>query len=153
MADEGRWFVPILVAVAGLGSLTGGIACIIGAVRRRRRGQRAAQTFTPATGRVIDRYLPPTSATGNSPPRYTIDFTAADRQVVRFVTDSVGWKPRQIGDTVDVLYDPATPEDAVVCGGEPAAAWLFTIAGVIFTIVGLFMALSAIGLVMERSAR
>ena len=62
MADEGRWFVPILVAVAGLGSLTGGIACIIGAVRRRRRGQRAAQTFTPATGRIIDRYLPSTSA-------------------------------------------------------------------------------------------
>ena len=76
-----------------------------------------------------------------------------DRKAVRFTTDSVGWKPKQIGDTVDVLYDPATPEDAVVRGGEPVAAWLFTIAGVIFTIIGLFMALSAIGLVMERSAR
>jgi uncharacterized membrane protein YphA (DoxX/SURF4 family) len=153
MAVEGRWLVPILLAVAGLGSLTGGIACIIGAVRRRRRGQRAAQTFTPAIGRVIDRYLPPGSATGTNPPRYTIDFTAADRRVVRFITDSVGWKPKEIGDTVDVLYNPADPEDACVRGGEPVAAWLFTTAGVIFTIIGLFMTLSAVGLVMDRSAR
>ena len=153
MADEGRWLVPILLAVAGLGSLAGGIAALVGAVRRRRRGQRATQAFTPATGRVIDRYLPPGSATGTNPPSYTIDFTAADRKAVRFTTDSVGWKPKQIGDTVDVLYDPATPEDAVVRGGEGVAAWLFTIAGVIFTIIGLFMALSAIGVVMERSAR
>ena len=145
MADEGRWLVPILLAVAGLGSLTGGIAALVGAVRRRRRGQRAAQTFTPATGRVVDRYLPTGSAPGNPSPSYTIDFTAADRQAVRFVTDSVGWKPKQIGDTVDVLYNPAAPEDACVRGGEPVAAWLFTIAGVIFTIIGLFMALSAIG--------
>jgi len=72
---------------------------------------------------------------------------------VRFITDSVGWKPKQVGDTVDVLYNPADPEDACVRGGEPVAAWLFTTAGVIFTIIGLFMALSAIGLVMDRSAR
>jgi len=105
------------------------------------------------TGRVIDRYLPPGSATGTNPPRYTIDFTAADRRVVRFITDSVGWKPKQVGDTVDVLYNPADPEDACVRGGEPVAAWLFTTAGVIFTIIGLFMTLSAVGLVMDRSAR
>ena len=43
-----------------------------------------------------------------------------------------------------------TPASAAA---RAVAAWLFTIAGVIFTIIGLFMALSAIGLVMERSAR
>jgi hypothetical protein len=153
MADEGRWLVPILLAVAGLGSLAGGIAALVGAVRRRRRGQRAALTFTPATGRVVKRYLPTGSAPGNPSPSYTIDFTAADRQAVRFVTDSVGWKPKEIGDTVDVLYNPAAPEDACVRGGEGVAARLFAIAGVVFTIVGLFMAFSALGLVMERSAR
>lgn len=138
--------VALLLSVVGLVTLAGGLAACVGAVRRRRREKHAALTYTGATGRVVKRYVPPGSSTYSTGPRYTIEFSTPEGNRVRFITDSVGWQPGYVGDTVDVLYDPRNPEQAIVRGGERIAAMLFAIAGVIFTLVGLLFTLSAIDL-------
>jgi len=94
----------------------------------------------------VERYLPKGSSTYTTGPRYTIDFSTPEGRPVRFITDSVGWKPKNVGSDVDVLYDPRNPEQAIVRGGERIAAILFAVAGVIFTLLGLLFALSAIDL-------
>ena len=147
--QEGAGLVPILLAVAGLVGLGGGLTAIVAAVLRWRRGRRAALAHTAATGRIADRYLPSGSARHSDGPQYTIDFTTADGRVVRFTTDSVGLSPRKVGDDVDVLYDPAAPADAVVRGGERTAAYLLGIGGIVFTIVGLLMALAALDQMLQ----
>ena len=144
--------VPLLLGVTGLIVLTGGITSLVEAVRRFRRERRGAVGYSAATGRVIERYLPQASSQQVSSPSYTIDFTAADGNVVRFITDSVGWGPRPVGASVQVLYNPATPDDAFVRGAMRVAAYLFAVAGVIFTLVGLLMALSALDLAQQSSS-
>lgn len=141
--------IPILIGVVGLVVLAGGLAASFGAVRRWRRERHGALVHTLATGRVIDRYLPAGSSNDPDPPRYTVDFITAAGRTVRFNTDSVGFAPRNVGDSVPVLYNPADPEDAFVRGGERVAAYLLGIAGIIFTIVGLFMAMAALDQVMS----
>jgi hypothetical protein len=133
--------------------LAGGLAASFGAVRRWRREARGVLAHAPAMGRIVSRYIPPASSTYGEGPRYAIDFTTPDGRVTRFDTDSVGFVPRNIGDTVPVLYNPADPEDAFVRGGERVAAYLLGIAGVIFTIVGLLMSLAALDQVLGTSAQ
>jgi Protein of unknown function (DUF3592) len=145
--------LPILLGFFGLAMLAGGLAASFGAVRRWRRETRGALAHTLATGRIVSRYIPPGGSTYSEGPRYTIDFTTPDGRVTRFDTDSVGLAPRNVGDTVPVLYNPADPEDAFVRGGERVAAYLLGIAGVIFTIVGLLMSLAALDQVRETSAQ
>ena len=141
--------IPILLGVVGLAVLAGGLAASFGAVRRWRRERHGARRHTLAAGRVADRYIPAGSSDHPDPPRYTVDFTTAAGQVVRFNTDSVGFAPRNVGDAVPVLYNPADPDDAFVRGGERVAAYLLGVAGIIFTIVGLLMALAALDQVMS----
>ncbi|MCC6163100.1 MAG: DUF3592 domain-containing protein [Acidobacteria bacterium] len=136
--------VALLAGVVGLVTLAGGLAACVAAVRRRRCERRAALTHTGVTGRVVERYVPPGSSTYANGPRYTIEFAGPEGNPLRFTTDSVGWQPKHVGDTVDVLYDPRHPEQAIVRGGERIAAILFAIAGVVFTLVGLLFALAAI---------
>jgi hypothetical protein len=143
--------LPILLGFFGLAVLAGGLAASFGAVRRWRRETRGAAAHTLATGRVVYRYIPPGSSTYNDGPRYSIDFTTPDGRVTRFDTDSVGFAPRNVGDSVPVLYNPADPEDAFVRGGERVAAYLLGIAGVVFTIVGLLMSLAALDQVLGTS--
>lgn len=145
MADhDGLGLIPLLLGTAGLMGVAGGVTAVVAAVRRRRRELRAAVAHRAATGRIVDRFLPSGSAVRADGPQYTIDFTTADGQVVRFVTDSVGLTPRSVGDGVDVLYNPADSKDAFVRGGERAAAYLLGIGGVVVLIVGLVMALAAL---------
>ena len=140
--------IPILIGVVGLVVLAGGLAASFGAVRRWRREKHGALVHTLASGRVVDRHIP--AGSSNHPdPRYTVDFVTAAGRAVRFNTDSVGFAPRNVGDAVPVLYNPADPDDAFVRGGERVAAYLLGIAGIIFAIVGLLMALSALDQVMS----
>jgi hypothetical protein len=141
--------IPILIGVVGLVVLAGGLATSFGAVRRWRREKHGALVHTLASGRLVDRYIPAGSSNHPDPPRYTVDFVTAAGRIVRFNTDSVGFAPRNVGDAVPVLYNPADPDDAFVRGGERVAAYLLGIAGIIFTIVGLLMALAALDQVMS----
>ena len=143
--------LPILLGLFGLAMLAGGLAASFGAVRRWRRETRGALVHTLATGRIVSRYIPPGSSTYSEGPRYTIDFTTPDGRVARFDTDSVGFAPRSVGDSVPVLYNPADPADAFVRGGERVAAYLLGVAGVIFTIAGLLMSLAALDQVLGTS--
>jgi len=68
---------------------------------------------------------------------------------VRFVTDSVGFAPKPVGASVDVRYDPANPQDAFVRGGERTTAWILSVAGVVFVLVGLLAALAGLDLAMR----
>jgi len=145
--------LPILLGLVGLAMLAGGLAASFGAVRRWRRETRGVHAHAPATGRIVSRDIPPGSSTYSEGPRYTINFTTPDGRVMRFDTDSVGFTPRSVGDSVPVLYNPANPEDAFVRGGERVAAYLLGIAGVIFTIVGLLMSLAALDQVLGSSAQ
>ena len=77
----------------------------------------------------MDEYIPAGSSNHPDPPRYTIDFVTAAGRVVRFNTDSVGFAPRNVGDAVPVLYNPADPDDAFVRGGERVAAYLLGMPG------------------------
>ena len=138
--------VALLIGVVGLVTLAGGLAACVAAVRRGRREKHAALTHTSATGRVVERYVPPHGSTYSKGPRYTIEFSGPEGKPVRFITDSVGWQPKNVGNDVDVLYDPRNPEQAIVRGGERIAAILFAVAGVIFTLLGLLFTLSAIDL-------
>src|SRR5262245_43125139 len=131
----------ILLPLVGLVVLAGGIAALVGAVIRWRREKRAARTYVSVQGRIIKRYIPPGSSTRNDGVSYTIDFATGDGKTARFETDSVGVTPRNVGDVVEVLHDPADPEKAIVRGGERLAAYLLTIAGVIFTLIGLLISL------------
>jgi hypothetical protein len=145
--------LPILLGLVGLAMLAGGLAASFGAVRRWRREARGVLAHAPATGRIVSRDIPPGSSTYTEGPRYTIDFTTPDGRIARFDTDSVGFAPRDVGDSVPVLYNPADPEDAFVRGGERVAAYLLGIAGVIFTIVGLLMSLAALEQVLGTYAQ
>jgi Protein of unknown function (DUF3592) len=115
-------------------------------VRRWRREKRGAMGHALAAGRVVKRYIPPGSSGGPDSPSYTIDFRTADGRAVSFTTDSVGFRPKNVGDTVPVLYNSTDPDDAFVQGGERVAAYMFAVAGLIFTVVGLLMTLSALDL-------
>ena len=145
--------LPILLGLVGLAMLAGGLAASFGAVRRWRREARGVLAHAPAMGRIVSRDIPAGSSTYSEGPRYTINFTTPDGRVARFDTDSVGFAPRNVGDSVPVLYNPADPEDAFVRGGERVAAYLLGIAGVIFTIVGLLMSLAALDQVLGTSAQ
>lgn len=136
--------IPILIGVVGLVVLAGGLAASFGAVRRWRREKHGALVHTLASGRVVDRDISAGSSNHPDPPRYTVDFVTAAGRVVRFNTDSIGFAPPNVGDSVPVLYNPSDPNDAFVRGGERVAAYLLGIAGIIFTIVGLLMALAAL---------
>jgi hypothetical protein len=136
--------VPILLGVVGLLVFAGGMTGIVVAVQRWRRERRAAVSHRSAIGRIVDRYLPRGSEPHPEGPRYTIDFTAGDGRVVRFIADSVGVTPKKVGDDVEVLYNPARPEDAFVRGGNRATAYILGIGGFVFTIVGLLMALAGL---------
>jgi len=145
--------LPILLGLVGLAMLAGGLAASFGAVRRWRRETRGVLAHVPATGRIVSRDIPPGSSTYSEGPRYTINFTTPDGRLTRFDTDSVGFAPRSVGDSVPVLYNPADPEDAFVRGGERVAAYLLGIAGVIFAIVGLLISLAALDQVLGTSAQ
>ena len=136
--------VHILLGVTGLLVVAGGITGFVTAVIRWRRGQRAAVSYAPATGRVTSRYLPPGSAPSTGGPSYTIEFKTSDGRTVSFSTDSVGMMPKNVGDNVDVLYDRDQPDEAVIRGGERKAAFIFGISGFIFTIIGLLLLLGAL---------
>ena len=90
------------------------------------------------------RSLPKGSAMHAEGPQDTIDFTTQTVRSVRFITDSVGSKPSNVGDNVEVLYNPTAPKDALVRGGERIAAYILGIGGLLLAIVGLLMALSAL---------
>jgi hypothetical protein len=80
------------------------------------------------------------------------EFTSAGGRLVQFTTDSVGRvlaAPVDVGDQVDILYNPANPQDAIVRGGERTAAYLFGTSGFVFTVIGLLMALSALDLYLR----
>jgi hypothetical protein len=142
-------FIALLIGVAGLVALAGGTIALGVARRRFRRERLADATHTGALGRIAERYIPATRTPGSHGPRYTIDFTTADRTPVRFVTDSVGFGPKPVGAAVDVRYDPANPQDAFVAGGERTTAWILSVVGVVFTLVGLLVVLSALDLALR----
>lgn len=143
--------VHVLLGIVGVLALAGGIVSIVGAVLRWRREKRGAEAHASATGRIAARFLPKGGEIRPSPPRYTIDFTTADGRAVRFETDSVGWTPKEVKGEVTVLYDPTDPERAFVRGGERVAAILIAVAGVVFTLVGLLMALSALDVATRQN--
>jgi hypothetical protein len=136
--------IPVLLGAAGLLLVVAGLVCLGAAVRRWRRDRHIAGTHASAKGRLADRYLPPGGATGAQGPSYTIDFITPRGQAVRLITDSVGWRPKHVGDDVEVLYDANNPKDAVVRGGDRFAASMMSIAGIVFLIVGLLFSLRAL---------
>lgn len=146
MSSAAFAFIPLLLGWFGLASLAGGLAASVGAVRRWRREKRGAIGHALATGRVVKRYVPLGSSGRPDPPSYTIDFKTADGRATSFSTDSVGFRSKDVGDTVPVLYNLTDPDDAFVQGGERVAAYVFAVAGIIFTVAGLLMTLSALDL-------
>jgi hypothetical protein len=140
--------IALLICLAGLFAFTGGSIALVVARRRFRRERLAEGTHAGATGRIAERYIPATRTPGSHGPRYTIDFTAGGVPV-RFVTDSVGFAPKPVGASVDVRYDPANPQDAFVRGGERTTAWILSVAGVVFVLVGLLAALAGLDLAMR----
>lgn len=142
--------VILLLGVAGLLAFSGGVAALIGGLRRWRRERKAAATHLPAIGQIVERYLPPGSAPHPDPVRYVVDFTTPDDRAVRFVTDSIGLMPKNVGQSVNVLYLAADPQQAIVRGGERAAAILLAIGGCVLSVFGLLLALSALDQMMRR---
>ena len=143
MADHGG-LVPILLGAVGLLAFAGGMTGIVVGVQRWRRERRAAVSHKSAIGQIVNRYLPSGSAPHPDGPQYTIDFTAGDGRGVRFIAGSVGFAPKKVGDDVEVLYNPARPEDVFVRGGDRATAYILGIGGFVFTIVGLLIALAGL---------
>jgi hypothetical protein len=92
-----------------------------------------------ATGTVID-LSRETDSEGTVTFNPVVRFTTADGRTVQFVSSSGSSSPAEVGDSVDVLYDPDDPRDAQLSGFFDL--WLFPLVfgglGIAFTTVGLF---------------
>jgi hypothetical protein len=91
------------------------------------------------TGTVID-LSRQTDSDGTVTFNPIVRFTTADGRTVQFVSSSSSSSPPDLGDTVDVLYDPDDPRGAQLSGFFDL--WLFPLVfggvGIAFTAVGLF---------------
>ncbi len=108
------FLIPLLIALAGVSALCGGIRMALAGVRFRRRALRAAGVVTEIR---IDRELRRNSIDGADPPlrRPVVRFrTASGREIETPAATSSVLEALRAGDPVVVLYDPDDPERAQV---------------------------------------
>ena len=120
-------------------ALLGVILTAIGAVLFRRtktfvdRADRSAGRYVSSVGRV--------TASGDATATYpVVEFETADGRSVRFeARAAVILASRKIGKPVEVLYDPADPQQAIVNDWMEiwAPALIFAAVGIIFILLGL----------------
>jgi Protein of unknown function (DUF3592) len=108
-----------------------GAATLVDAARFVRGAERT-------TGTVID--LDSRTSDGGLVHHPIVRFTAADGRTVEFTSSSGSSSPPDVGDRVEVLYDPDDPQDAQLSGFF--SLWLWPIAlggvGIAFAAAGLF---------------
>jgi Protein of unknown function (DUF3592) len=126
-----RW-APRVCLAFGVGLL---VACPVAFVHTERFVAGAEH----ATGTVID-LSRETDSEGRVTLYPVVRFTTADGRTVQFLSSSGSSSPPEVGDSVDVLYDPDDPRDAQLSGFFDL--WLFPLVfgglGIAFTTVGLF---------------
>ena len=142
---RGLWGGPIMLVI-GLGILFLGL-------QWRTFTQNQITTMLTTAGRVVD-VVSRTSTSGGERKTYfypVVEFRTANEEIVRFES-STGSNPSayRVGDTVNVRYDPQTPQSAVIDSWE---LWLpsgiFIGVGGFFALMGILALLNALAVLLK----
>jgi Protein of unknown function (DUF3592) len=125
-----RWIPRVLFGLAAL-LLATGAATLVDAARFVRGAERT-------TGTVID--LDARTSDGDLVYYPMVRFTTAGGRRVEFTSSSGSSSPPDVGDRVEVLYDPDDPQDAQLSGFFSLWLWPIVLGGVGigFAAAGLF---------------
>jgi len=140
--SRGAWGIVLLLL---------GLGCIILAVFLYQQDQAFARIAKTATGTVIDfKKIAHETTPGSINTGYTytyapiIKFVTSTGQAIQFTTPGSQNPPAyQIGDPVDVLYDPQNPNNAEIPGGNNLLFLVIGGLGFIWVVTGVIMTVYA----------
>jgi len=127
--------------VLGIAFVVVGVACIVLALFLYQQGQAFSRIAKTATGTVIDMETKRSSSSSSGSTETTfapvIKFVTSTGQTIQFTSsDSQNPPAYQIGDPVDVLYDPQNPNHAELPGSTNIAILIAGGLGFVFVLVG-----------------
>lgn len=153
MSVRVRTWNPLSVFVGGLVAIAVGLVVLFLGYQWRISTEQRIATMVKAQGTVVEVVSRTQRSDGERKTFFypTVEFRTAAGDVIRF-EHSTGSNPPayRVGDAVDILYNPQTPQDAMIDSWD---IWLPSMIvmgiGGVFTLIGGFSILDAVGRLLK----
>jgi len=113
-----------------------GIGMVIVAIVLAINEQKFISTATHVSGTVTD-FVTGTDSKGNTNYKPVVEFTTLDGQAYKYTSNISNNPPAyQVGQKVDIYYDPANPENVVIAGQSGTIYLIIGGMGAVFALIG-----------------